>query len=92
MTSLEFFLEFFGPQTVFIGGWGTKFKILKKWTSKDKKQSNLYLNNQICIQTIKFEFKRINQEATPYYRPSAQTADSSVGAIYRAIVFGSAPT
>jgi hypothetical protein len=26
-------------------------------------------NSQICIQTVKFEFKWTNKEATPHYRP-----------------------
>jgi hypothetical protein len=33
---------------------------------------NLYSNDQIRIQTIKFEFKRTHQQATPHYHPPAQ--------------------
>jgi hypothetical protein len=39
---------------VFIGGWGTDFNFLDFLNildSNDKKQSNLYSNNQIHIQT-----------------------------------------
>jgi hypothetical protein len=43
--------EFFGPQNVFIGGWGTKFKFF------DLKQSYFNSNGQIRIQTITFKFK-----------------------------------
>jgi hypothetical protein len=57
MISFDFldFLEFFGPQTVFIGGRGTKFKILSFFSNfLDLKQLE---NNQICIQMVKFIFK-----------------------------------
>jgi hypothetical protein len=44
MNSFDFF-EFFGSQTVFIGGWGTNFIFFRIfWTSNDKK-------------TVKFVFK-----------------------------------
>jgi hypothetical protein len=41
------FLEFFTPQTVFIGKWGTKFNFLDFFpnfltSNGQKKQSNLY--------------------------------------------------
>jgi hypothetical protein len=47
------FHEFFGPQTVFIGEWGTKFIFL---------DFSIFLpqmvkNDQICIQTAKFILK-----------------------------------
>jgi hypothetical protein len=29
MTSFEFFKDFFGSQTVFIGGWGMKFEFFR---------------------------------------------------------------
>jgi hypothetical protein len=53
------FLEFFTPQTVFIGKWDTKFNFFRffskffnlKWSKK---------NNQICIKMTKFIFKRSN--------------------------------
>jgi hypothetical protein len=41
MTRFEF-LEFFGPQLIFIGEWGTKFDFLDFFYQK---------NNQIYIQT-----------------------------------------
>jgi hypothetical protein len=44
-----------------------------------KKQSNLSLNGQIHIQTIKFEFKQTNQDATPHYRLPAPAAGRSAG-------------
>jgi hypothetical protein len=44
---------------MFIGGYGTKFNFLNFLNLKrsKKKQIILYLNDQICIHTIKFEFK-----------------------------------
>jgi hypothetical protein len=42
-----------------------------------KKWSNLYSSGRIHIQTIKFEFKRTNQELTAHYRPSAPVAGNS---------------
>jgi hypothetical protein len=37
----------------------------------------LYSNNQIHIQMIQFEFKWINQQTTPHYRPSATVVGDS---------------
>jgi hypothetical protein len=56
-----------------------KFIFLEFFISHGKKQSNLYSNSQICIQTIEFEFKRINQDATPHYRSPAPAIDGSAG-------------
>jgi hypothetical protein len=47
------FLDFFGPQMVFIGEWGTKFIFRFFLTQMIK-------NDQICIQTAEFIFKRSN--------------------------------
>jgi hypothetical protein len=62
---------------------GYEIYFFRFFTSNDKKWSNLYLNGQICIQTIEFEFKRTNQETIPHYRPSALAAGSSVGGTVR---------
>jgi hypothetical protein len=45
-----------------------------------KNQWNLYSNGQIHIQTIKFKFKRTNQETTPYYHPSTLAVGGSARA------------
>jgi hypothetical protein len=45
-------------------------------------------NDQIRIQTVEFEFKRINQEVIPHYRPPALAA----GGIARAVEPDPAPT
>jgi hypothetical protein len=76
--------EFFRPQTVFIGGWGTKFIFFRTvfeffGPQTVKKQSNLYSNSRFRIQTVEFEFKWTNQEATPHYRPSAPVAGGNAG-------------
>jgi hypothetical protein len=42
-----------------------------------KKQSNLYLNSQIHIQTIKFKVKQINQELIAHYRTPAPVMHGS---------------
>jgi hypothetical protein len=59
------FLEFFGPQTIFIGEWERNLIFLDffnlKWSKDD----------QIYIQTIKFRFKQINQKLITHYRPPA---------------------
>jgi hypothetical protein len=47
------------------------------------KQLNLYSNNQIHIQMVEFEFKLINQEMTPHYRPPAPVVDGSTGSSVR---------
>jgi hypothetical protein len=47
-----------------------------------KKRSHLYSNGQIHIQTIKFKFKRTNQELTVHYRPPAPVAGGSAGGRY----------
>jgi hypothetical protein len=86
-------LNFFTPQSVFTGGWGTKFKCFRIFrASNHPKQSNLYSNNQIYIQTVRFEFKRTNQEVTHRYRPPALVTGSNAGAIYQAVATGPAPT
>jgi hypothetical protein len=46
-------------------------------TSNDTKRSNLYQNDQIYIQTIKFKFKQTNQELTAHYRPLTPVAGGS---------------
>jgi hypothetical protein len=50
MTRFEF-LEFFGPQLIFIGEWGTKFDFLdffdKKIIKFTFKRPNSYSNDQI---------------------------------------------
>jgi hypothetical protein len=72
------FFEFFEPQTVFIGGWDIKFIFLDFFDLKQLK------NNQICIQTIKFKFKLINQKMTPHYRPNDSVrSDFNAGATAR---------
>jgi hypothetical protein len=71
------FLDFFEPQTIFIGEWGTKFIFLI---------SNGQKNDQIYIQTIRFEFKRINQKLITHYRPPAPVA-----AVVRVVPPGSTP-
>jgi hypothetical protein len=86
-------LNFFTPQSVFTGGWGTKFKCFRIFrASNHPKQSNLYSNNQIYIQTVIFEFKPTNQEVTHRYRPPALVTGSNAGAIYQAVATGPAPT
>jgi hypothetical protein len=42
--------------------------------SNGQKQLVFGLNDQIHIQTVEFEFKRINQEVIPHYRPPAPAA------------------
>jgi hypothetical protein len=44
------------------------------WSPNSEKRLVFNSNGQIRIQTVKFEFKRTNQEAPPHYRPSASTA------------------
>jgi hypothetical protein len=53
------FLEFFTPQTVFIGKWGTKFNFFLDFFPNFL-TSNGQKNNQICIKMTKFIFKRSN--------------------------------
>jgi hypothetical protein len=47
------------------------------------KRSNLYSNDHIHIQTIKFEFKRINQELTAHYHTPAPVTDGSADSTAR---------
>jgi hypothetical protein len=49
-------------------------------------------NDQIYIQTVKFEFKQTNQKVTPHYNPLASAADGHACAIYRAVALGPTPT
>jgi hypothetical protein len=79
------FLELFVPQKVFIGGWGMKFKIFRFFLNF------LDPNGQICMQTIKFEFKWINQELTTHYCPPAPVAGGSAGGTTQALPPGVAP-
>jgi hypothetical protein len=61
---------------IFIGGWGMKFiffRIFSIFLTQTVK------NGQICIQTIKFQFKQTNQESPHHYRPSAPAACGSAG-------------
>jgi hypothetical protein len=44
-----------------------------------KKQLNLYSNDQICIQMIKFKFKWTDQQTTPHYRPLSPVVSGSAG-------------
>jgi hypothetical protein len=46
-----------------------------------KKRLVFNLNGQIRIQTIEYEFKQINQEMTPHYRPPTPATDGSAGGI-----------
>jgi hypothetical protein len=46
-----------------------------------KKRSNLYLNDQIYFQMIKF--KRTNQKLTVHYHPSVPVANGSVNGTTR---------
>jgi hypothetical protein len=52
------FLEFFGPQTIFIGGCGMKFNFFRIIFEFFGPQ--MIKNDQIYIQMIKFVFKRSN--------------------------------
>jgi hypothetical protein len=56
-----------------------KFNFLEFFISNGKKQLNLYSNSQIRIQTIKFKFKRINQDVTSHYRSPAPVMNDSAG-------------
>jgi hypothetical protein len=90
------FLEFFRHQTVFIGGWVRNlfffrfFQIFRPQAIK--KQSKLYLNYQIHIQTVEFEFKRINQKTPPHYYPPALTTSYSVDDTTRIVALDSTST
>jgi hypothetical protein len=56
INDLFYFFRFFTiflPQTVFIGRWDIKFNFLDFFPQTVK-------NDQICIQTIKFVFKRLH--------------------------------
>jgi hypothetical protein len=54
----KFFLEFCGPRTIFIGGWGTKFNFFRIFLNfLDIKQLKY---DQIYIQIVEFIFKRLN--------------------------------
>jgi hypothetical protein len=44
------------------------------------------------IKTVKFKFKRINQEATPHYRQPVPVTDGSVDGITRTVAPGMALT
>jgi hypothetical protein len=50
MTTFDIFFRFFGPQTVFISGWGTEFKKIRFF---EFFVPQTVKNGQICIQTIK---------------------------------------
>jgi hypothetical protein len=41
-------------------------------------------NSQICIQIVKFKFKRINQKVSPHYRPPTPTAGGNAHLDYNA--------
>jgi hypothetical protein len=49
-------------------------------------------NSQICIQTIKFKFKRTNQEITSRYHSPASATNGSTSGIARTIAPDPAPT
>jgi hypothetical protein len=59
-----------------------------KWS---KKRSNLYLNDQIHIQTIKFKFKWINQELSTHYHRPVRVAGGSASGTAWALPAGPAP-
>jgi hypothetical protein len=50
-----------------------------------KTRSNLYLNDQIHVQTIKFEFKRTNQKLTAHYHPPTPEPGGSTGSSARTL-------
>jgi hypothetical protein len=56
-----------------------------------EKQSNLYSNDQICIQTIEFKFKWITQEVTYHYRPPALGIGDSADGIAQTVAPAPAP-
>jgi hypothetical protein len=58
------------------------------WSHNDKKQLVFSSKGQIHIQTIKFEFKRTNQDATSHYHLSAPTAAGSAGDTARTLSSG----
>jgi hypothetical protein len=96
MNSFDFFLKKIGPQTIFIGGWGKKFNFLDFFFKNFgpqaiKRQSNISLNDRIRIQTVEFEFKQMDQEAIPHYRPPIPAASGSAGTV-RTVVPDPTPT
>jgi hypothetical protein len=63
---------------VFIG-WRTKFKFFRffRFFEAMTIKNGYFFSSNDQILTVEFEFKQINQEITPYYRPPTPTTDDS---------------